>query len=138
MKILYVLLCGILLGFGLGLGWQISEPTIKEPLTVQMNVSAYCPCEKCCGEYADGVTASGHKIQAGDRFVAAPKSYAFGTMMNIPGYGRVPVLDRGGAIKDNKLDVFFGVDPNSDCTPHEKALQWGRQQLQVTIYEVEK
>ena len=54
MKILYVLLCGILLGFGLGLEWQISEPTIKEPLTVQtMNVSAYCPCEKCCGEYIE-------------------------------------------------------------------------------------
>jgi len=39
-----------------------------------MRVTAYCSCEICCGEYSDGVTASGHVIQEGDRFVAAPRS----------------------------------------------------------------
>ena len=29
------------------------------------NVSAYCPCERCCGVYADGITASGHVYPAG-------------------------------------------------------------------------
>lgn len=88
-------------------------------------VTAYCPCEKCCGRFADGITASGHKIQPGDKFCAAPPEYKFGTMMNIPGYGQVKVLDRGGAIKGDKLDVFFHS--------HREALQWGRQKLDVEI-----
>ena len=91
--------------------------------SVIYNVSAYCPCELCCGAFADGVTASGHVIQPGDKFVAADKSIPFGTMLDVPGYGLVPVLDRGGAIKGNKLDLYFDT--------HAEALQWGRKQLQV-------
>jgi 3D (Asp-Asp-Asp) domain-containing protein len=95
---------------------------------VQMRVTAYCPCEQCCGQYSDGVTACGHKIRPGDTFVAADGRYAFGTEMLIPGYSNsqpVQVLDRGGAIKGNKLDVFF----NS----HEEALKWGVRQLDVRL-----
>ena len=91
------------------------------------NVSAYCPCELCCGVYADGVTASGHVIQPGDKFVAAPKHIPFGTVLIIPGYGEVEVLDRGGAIKGNKLDIFFAT--------HKEALQWGRQQIAVKVVQ---
>ena len=96
--------------------------------TVQMRVTAYCPCSKCCGSYSDGVTASGHKISQGDRFVAADKVYPFGTEMIIPGYKdsqTVEVLDRGGAIRGNRLDVFF----NS----HQEALEWGVRYLDVKI-----
>lgn len=92
----------------------------------EMNVSAYCPCEKCCGIYADGITASGHKIQTGDKFVAASVRYPFGTIMEIPGYGKVPVLDRGGSITDNRLDLYFDT--------HQEALDFGRQQLKVKIF----
>ena len=70
---------------------------------------------------------SGHVIQPGDKFVAAPASIPFGTMIAIPGYGRVPVLDRGGAIIGNKLDVYM--------ENHDLALAWGRQVLTVTIKE---
>jgi len=35
MKILYVLLCGTLLGFGLGLEWQLGEPVVNESLTTE-------------------------------------------------------------------------------------------------------
>ena len=101
---------------------------------IEMNVSAYCACKKCCEKWADGITASGKPAKG--CFVAAPSRYPFGTMISIPGYNEgkpVPVLDRGGAIKGNKLDVFFGFDPNSSCTPHEKAIQWGRQYLKVRI-----
>ena len=102
---------------------------LPEPVTY--NVSAYCAGPCCCGDFADGITASGHKIQPGDCFVAAPKSIPFGTKLWIPGYNggeAVSVLDRGGAIKGNKLDVFFGGKDG-----HQKALQWGRQYLKVKI-----
>jgi len=98
--------------------------------TARMRVTAYCPCSKCCGSYSDGVTASGHKISQGDRFVAADKVYPFGTEMIIPGYKSgevVEVLDRGGAIRGNRLDVFF----NS----HQEALEWGVRYLDVRILQ---
>ncbi len=125
--------------------------------TVQMRVTAYCPCSKCCGSYSDGITASGHKISQGDRFVAADKTYPFGTEMLIPGYntgdgyknskkcdnsnehknskecessknnGAVEVLDRGGAIRGKRLDVFFNT--------HQEALEWGVRHLDVKIRE---
>lgn len=94
------------------------------------NVSAYCLCEKCCGKWAKVLprkTASGHLIKPGDKFVAAPKNIPFGTWLDIPGYGKVQVLDRGGAIKGNKLDVYFST--------HKEALKWGRKYLIVEEYK---
>lgn len=96
--------------------------------TVQMRVTAYCPCEKCCGEYSDGITASGHEIKPGDVFVAADRRYKMGTSMIVPGYNNtktVKVLDRGGAIKGNRLDLFFGT--------HQEALNWGVRYLEVKV-----
>ena len=96
--------------------------------SVQMRVTAYCPCPKCCGKYSDGITACGHKIRPGDTFVAADRRYSFGTEMVIPGYGNsqpVQVLDRGGAIKGNRLDVFFAT--------HQEALEWGVRYLDVKV-----
>ncbi|OHB74644.1 MAG: hypothetical protein A2Z25_10405 [Planctomycetes bacterium RBG_16_55_9] len=104
-----------------------SAPAVPRQ-TVQMRVTAYCPCAKCCGKYSDGITASGHKIADGDTFVAADKKYSFGTQMIVPGYNDskpVDVLDRGGAIRGNRLDVFF----NS----HEQARQWGVRYLPVEV-----
>jgi len=96
--------------------------------TVRMRVTAYCPCAKCCGQFADGITANGHRIIDGDRFVAADRQYAFGTELIIPGYhgdSPVKVLDRGGAIKGDKLDVFFNT--------HQEALEWGVRYLDVKV-----
>jgi 3D (Asp-Asp-Asp) domain-containing protein len=100
----------------------------EEWQSIQMRVTAYCPCPKCCGEYSDGVTACGHEIQPGDTFVAADRRYPFRTEMLIPGYSNsqpVKVLDRGGAIKGNRLDVFFAT--------HQDALEWGVKYLEVNV-----
>ena len=97
---------------------------------VLMRVTAYCACSKCCGEHSDGITASGHEIQAGDAFVAADRRYAFGSAMVIEGYNggkAVKVLDRGGAIKGDKIDVFFAS--------HQEALEWGVRYIKVRIQE---
>ena len=101
---------------------------LSEWQTVQMKVTAYCPCSKCCGNSADGITASNHRIKAGDTFAAADRKYPFGTEMIIPGYDhgqQVEVLDRGGAITGNHIDVFFPT--------HEQALQWGVKYIDVSI-----
>ena len=96
-----------------------------------MEVTAYCPCKKCCGPSAAGITASGKHISYNDgRFVAADTDrLPFGTKLVVPGYGEaalpVEVIDRGGAIKGNKLDVFFPT--------HQAALEWGRRRIAVLI-----
>ena len=98
-----------------------------------MEVTAYCPCKKCCGPKASGITASGKHVSYNNgRFVAADtKVLPFGTKVIIPGYGAtespVEVIDRGGAIKGNKLDVFFAS--------HEQARKWGRKRIPVLIVE---
>ncbi len=99
--------------------------------TIEMEVTAYCPCKKCCGPLAQGITASGKRVSYNDgKFVAADRSIKFGTKLIIPGYASskpVEVTDRGGAIKGDKLDVYFHS--------HTEALKWGRQKLTVTVVE---
>lgn len=123
MRTLLTLIIGLGAVYGIGRATQsVCEPR-TQPEAVLTRVTAYCPCERCCGKWADGVTASGHVIQPGDKFVAAPKSIPFGTMLDIPGYGCVPVLDRGGAIKGNRIDCYFPT--------HQEALNWGVKYLPV-------
>jgi 3D (Asp-Asp-Asp) domain-containing protein len=86
-------------------------------------ITAYCPCVKCCGK-SDGITASGVKAVEGVT-VAMNKSIPFGTKIYIDGVGERIVQDRGGAIKGNKIDLYFDS--------HDDALKWGRQTKQVTI-----
>lgn len=106
-----------------------------QTITKTMRVTAYCPCKKCCGRFADGITASGHKIRAGDKLCAAARSMPFGTQICIPGYaeGPVPVLDRGSYINNGRIDIlFFDGDLESS---HQKALEWGVRYLECKIYE---
>ncbi|HEY5138025.1 MAG TPA: 3D domain-containing protein [Methylococcales bacterium] len=96
--------------------------------TVRMRVTAYCPCPACCGPLARGITANGRVIRSGDRFVAAPKKYPFGTEIIVPQYNYaqpIKVLDRGGAIKGNRLDLFF--------PSHTTAAKWGVKYLNVKV-----
>lgn len=95
-----------------------------------MEVTAYCPCKACCGPAARGITASGKRVSYNrGRFVAADTSVLpFGTRIRVPGYAggdTVEVIDRGGAIKGNKLDVYF--------SDHDTALEWGRRWVPVEI-----
>lgn len=102
---------------------------------VKMRTSAYCPCKICCERWASipvssgkRKTASGHTINVGDKFVAAPRNYPFGTEMVIEGYAGgkiVKVEDVGGAIKDNKLDLYFDT--------HKEALEYGIKDVLVKV-----
>ena len=105
---------------------------VPKSRVIMMEVTAYCPCRKCCGPDAHGVTASGRDITHNDgRFVAADTAVLpFHSKIVVPGYATnavVPVLDRGGAIKGNRLDVFFAT--------HKEALEWGRRIVEVIVIE---
>jgi 3D (Asp-Asp-Asp) domain-containing protein len=95
-----------------------------------MEVTAYCACKACCGPGARGITASGKRVSYNrGRFVAADTSVLpFGTRIRVPGYAEgevVEVIDRGGAIKGNKLDLYF--------PSHQAALEWGRRWVPVEV-----
>jgi 3D (Asp-Asp-Asp) domain-containing protein len=106
--------------------------TKRKSHVVKMEVTGYCSCKKCCGEEAAGITASGKKVSYNHgRFVAADtRVLPFGTKVSIPGYHDgvpVEVIDRGGAIKGDKLDLYFPT--------HQAALNWGRRTVNVTVFD---
>ena len=84
----------------------------------EFEITAYCPCETCCGSYADGITASGHIAQEGITVAADTSVLPYGTEIMIDGE-EYTVQDCGGAIKGNRIDIFFA--------DHETALSYGRQ-----------
>jgi len=86
-------------------------------------VTGYCPCSKCCGKYASGYTSAGTKATAG-RTIAASSQFSFGTKLSING-NTYTVEDRGGAIKGNKIDIYFNT--------HAEALAWGVRYLPVEL-----
>ena len=69
-------------------------------------LSAYCACYKCCGKYANGITASGKTARANHTIAADTSVLPFGTEVYIEGQKYV-VEDRGGAIKGNRIDIYF-------------------------------
>lgn len=104
---------------------------IRPSKLIHMKVTAYSPDARSCAPFDDGITASGYSVFTnGGALIAADKKFKFGTLLSVPGYngGRpTPVLDRGGKIKGNRLDVLYPT--------HNEALQWGVQNLTVTIWE---
>ena len=102
----------------------------KTPIIKTLNTSAYCACISCCGK-TNAVTASG-AIASAWYTVAAGRYYPIGTIIYVPSLSNKPnggwfmVQDRGGAISNNKMDIFF----NS----HSAALQFGRKNLECYIY----
>ncbi len=66
--------------------------------------------------------------------IAAPKSYAFGTRLSIPGLGTVTVHDRGGAIVEtenyDRIDLWAGSGEEGLA----RALAFGVRRAKATVY----
>jgi 3D (Asp-Asp-Asp) domain-containing protein len=93
--------------------------------------SSYCPCKKCCGPRAQGLTRL--ETSAWKPGVAADWRYwKPGTMVIVDGYNdNKPVMvdDTGGAIKGKKrFDLRM--------TYHWQARDWGMKDVKVTIVSV--
>lgn len=106
-----------------------SSSAYGEPLyTLQVDVTHYCACAKCCGSNADGITASGK--QAAPGMVAMSSYYPFGTLIEINGV-MYTVEDRGGSGIENdrsRVDIFV--------YDHNEALRLGRFTTTATIYRI--
>lgn len=103
------------------------------PMVGTFNTSAYTAstCGKSAGSPGYGVTASG-AYASGWYTVAAGQGYPIGTVIYIPYFANKPnggwfvVQDRGGAITNNKLDIY--MDTYSEC------IQFGRRNLECYVY----
>lgn len=114
---------------------EIETPTPVNPL-VEFVATAYCSCEKCCGVWATKrpldengnpiiYGASGIVLQQGVSVAADTSLYPMGTLLEIEGMGTYTVQDRGGAIKENRLDIYFDN--------HQDAVAFGVQTVQVRV-----
>jgi len=89
--------------------------------------TAYCACEKCCGKWADGITASNTLPHQG-RTLALPKNFAFGSRVYIKDKkGNYKYLglceDRGNPKYIYKKDEFICIDVF--FSKHEDAKKFG-------------
>ncbi|MHB1651417.1 MAG: 3D domain-containing protein [Desulfitobacteriaceae bacterium] len=88
-----------------------------------MKVTAYT--KRDAGMNGKGITTSGQPVQEGIT-IADPPEIPLGSQIYIPTLGKTyTVTDRGGAIKGDRLDLYF--------EDRGKALEFGVQDLEVYI-----
>ena len=92
----------------------------------EVKATAYCPCQKCCGAYANGLTHTGLPAKQGV-IAVDPNLIPLGTRVYVDGYGYATAADTGGAIRGNRIDVCYDT--------HEDALRWGVRQVKVYVLE---
>ena len=101
----------------------------------EFKLTAYCSCEKCCGYWAtirpkdeNGnpivKTASGVVATEGRTIATDPEVIPYGTEVKINSHTYI-AEDCGGAIKGNKIDVYFST--------HEAAREFGVQTAEVYV-----
>ena len=108
---------------------EVGSSAYGEPLyALEVNVTHYCACTKCCGPNAKGITASGKNVAVG--MVAMSSYYPFGTQIMINGI-MYTVEDRGGSGIENdigRVDIFV--------PDHNEALRMGRYDTTAYIYRI--
>ena len=110
------------------------EPAEPEPVLLgSFRVTAYCSCEKCCGEWAknrpNGIVygAAGVELKAG---VSCASPLPLGTVVEVEGLGEYIVQDRPAQwvidkYGENQIDIYFDN--------HEAASAFGLKQLNVYL-----
>ena len=90
----------------------------------RFKLTAYCACSKCCGQWANGITATGTKATQGRTIAVDPKTIPYGSKVIINGHTYI-AEDCGGSIKGNRIDVYFDS--------HKEALNFGVQYADVYL-----
>lgn len=82
-----------------------------EPIGIH-RITFYCNCEKCCGRWANGRTASG-TIPARYRTIAvSTKEIPFGTVVKIDGFEQYRIAEDTG-VAPGQIDVY--VPDHEEC-----------------------
>lgn len=117
---------------------NVVEPEEVEPVCLGVyRITAYCACEKCCGEWAKnrpgGIVKGAAGIELTPGYSAA-SPLPFGTELYIEGYGDVVIQDRTATWVVEKyegkvIDIYFDN--------HDEALEFGCKWLNVYQKESE-
>ena len=74
--------------------------------------------------YSGYLTATGHEPRVG--FIAVdPNIIPLGSKVYVDGYGFATAADTGGAIKGNRIDLFFETE--------EECFDWGNRSAKVFL-----
>lgn len=101
----------------------------------EFELTAYCPCEKCCGVWAENrpvdenghevvYTSSGAEAEAGVTIAVDPTVIPHDSTVLIDGQLYI-AQDTGSAIQGNKIDVYFAT--------HEEAMAYGIRHEEVFV-----
>lgn len=119
----------------------ISEPSEQWTSLGTFRLTAYCPCEECCGYWATVrpkdrqgnpiiYTSSGAIAKAGTTIAVDPEVIPYGTKLKINDNIYI-AQDSGSAIKGNRIDIYI--------EDHKTALKHGVREAEVFIEsEVQK
>lgn len=114
---------------------KVPEPAAELVSIGDYRLTAYCPCPKCCGEWAYNrptdahgneivYTATGEIAEAGKTIAVDPAVIPYGTEVVING-NTYTADDCGGAIDGNRIDVYMD--------DHADALAFGVQYATVYV-----
>ena len=111
------------------------QDTVNKIYLGEFVLTAYCPCEKCCGEY--GVNrpidengdlivygAYGQRLEAGVSIATDPNVIGFNQDVYING-AVYKAHDTGGNIKGNQIDIYMAG--------HDEAVEFGVQYADVYL-----
>ena len=90
----------------------------------RFKLTAYCPCSKCCGKWAGGITSTGVMAKANHTIAVDPNVISYGSKVVVNGH-TYTAEDCGGAINGNRIDIYFNT--------HSEALKFGAQYADVYL-----
>ena len=127
-------------GYLLEHGYRMLEDPEPEPIqapefhSCEAIITAYCSCQKCCGQWAlnrpNGVvyTSTGAVAQAGVTIAVDPNVIPYGSHVVIDGHEYI-AQDTGSGLRGSTphIDIY--------CDSHQAALQIGRQTKPIIWWE---
>ena len=105
------------------------------PRVVKVLATAYCPCSKCCGWGARGITSAGNDARK-PGVAADVRRFPYGTRLAIPGVGVRVVDDTGKALRKDAKNGVARIDVR--FSKHKDAVKFGRKLVLVKVLPTPK